>query len=553
MCYGYRLGEEKLPIWADVKSDFQASVPEVDRPGRRPPVQVGTGAEVLGWSLPHPDPSCPITLLGGVVKRFARKPPDPAPGELKKLGDFVRRFCRNRLVPLAHDEDVSFEHWLGNTNYPEWRREELREVHKKTVQWGPATLREAEVKLFMKDECYVAFKQARGINARADPMKCRLGPIFKAIETQVYSLPEFIKHVPVAQRAKYIQKMLYREGGVYLATDYESFEALFTREVMENCEFIMYDYMTQYLPCHAEFMDNVRRYLGGRNCLKNRRFRAWLRATRMSGEMCTSLGNGFSNLMFFYYLSERVGFKDPAIVVEGDDGLASGHGTPPTKEDFLSLGLYIKLEVHNRLNTASFCGLIFSEEDELVVTDPLKVLASFGWTSQQYARARGAKLKTLLRCKALSLAHQYPGCPIISSLAQFGLRVTAGHDVRRVIESKTFGWWERNQLRAAARQVDINCPVVPPMATRLLVQDKFGIGVSTQIRIESYLDGLVELQQLRLPELDHLVSDDWVRYYQEYTLSVNPKGPLEWMGYWAKRNRQPDDLLALPCVVANPR
>lgn len=545
-CYGYRLGEQKIPKWQEVKEGVKFRInPEQPDLDKRTPVQISLGCHAQGVSQPHPDPDDPATMLGGVLKRFARKPPKPAPGELDKIRRFVREWCRANLSPLSAETDLSFETWLASTNYPLWRKLELRAV------WEEISLRAREkrdsfVKSFMKDETYPAFKHARGINARVDAMKVKLGPIFKAIENVVYKYKAFIKHIPVAERPRYIYELLYREGATYIATDFESFEALFTEEIMNAIEFELYDYMTQYVPDHREFMEIVREVLGGKNKCLYKAFVVWLRATRMSGEMCTSLGNGFSNLMLFLYVSHKVGFLDPEIAVEGDDGVASGHGQPPTAEDYRQLGMVIKLEVHQDLSEASFCGLIFDPEDLVNVTDPLDVLATFGWTSQRYARSRKSKLLALLRCKSLSLAHQYPGCPIISALAQYGLRMTRGYDVRYFIaESPAFNWWERNQLIAALSDEKKIGVVPPPIRTRLLVERKFGIPVETQLMWERYLDDLKTISPLDLPNLSEYVPPDWILYYLDYSqersrLDVNLFRPGQ---FWPIVNRDRIELL----------
>lgn len=540
--------------WGETKDDLTVEFREGVDIGPRAPVKAASGSQVEGWTCPHPDPTDPLTLGGGVLKRAGAKAPGSANRatrrKLRRLGRFVRKWCEQNLVPLSPDSDTSVEHWLSLINHPQWRKDELREVYETHVAINPTQPNDALVKTFMKDESYPAFKQARAINARSDAMKVRFGPIFKLIEEVVYSRPEFIKHVPVAERAKYIMDYVYREGAEYVATDYSSFEALFTAHVMENCEFILYDYMTQFLPEHDQFMRDVRNVLAGTNKMLAHVLRAALGATRMSGEMCTSLGNGFSNLMFFLFLSEEVGYTNVRIVVEGDDGLATGTGRPPTTEDFASLGLIIKLEKHLDLSKASFCGLIFDGVDQLVVTDPLEVLAEFGWVAAQYAAAKRTKKLALLRCKALSLAHQYPGCPIIASLANYGLRVTRSIDIRRTVENRTFSWWEREQLYAALKDEKKIRLVDPPLNTRLLVAEQYGIPVECQLTVERYLDSLVSPTVLILPTLDSIVPESWIQYYYQY---VRPVGQdARWFETLPYVNNHREELLRHPSVTREP-
>ncbi len=84
----------------------------------------------------------------------------------------------------------------------------------------------------------------------------------------------------------------------------------------------------------------------------------------MSGEMNTSLGNGFSNLMFMLYACEIQGIECDGIV-EGDDGAFALSLKPGQKFDesiFAEMGLTIKLEKHTDLMSMSFCGILCAEE-----------------------------------------------------------------------------------------------------------------------------------------------------------------------------------------------
>lgn len=501
------------------KDIWISPLPKVDLTVRRP-VLVSLGCELVGAALPHPDLDEPKTAAAGCFKRFASKPPTPDPALLERLREFVRRWCQHNLKPLPADADTSVREWLESTSYPAWRKAELLK------KWeNVRTIWDDEgvyfiCQSFVKDECYVEYKHARGINSRSDEFKCAVGPIFKLIEREVFKNPHFIKHVPVAQRPSYIMDRLYRVGARYFSTDYSSFEALFTADIMDAVEFEMYDYMTRDLPEHDHFMRLCREVLGGVSELHFRHFRVQLRATRMSGEMCTSLGNGFANLMFMLFLCELKGCTDVSGVVEGDDGLFTVNGDCPTTEDFKRLGLVIKMEEHSDLARASFCGLVFVPEDKINVTNPLEVLASFGWASRRYARSSDKTLRALLRCKALSYAHQYPGCPIISSLAWYGLRVT--QDVQickmlRVMNARgAMNQWEREQLMAAIADHDHIPRVAPPLSTRFLVEDLYGVTVEHQLRIERYLDALDALGPIDCEIINMHVPAVWQHYWDNY-------------------------------------
>ncbi len=532
---GYRYREVPLDKLPPVKEGTVITEPDVIGGNERIIVAKSLGCHVRGAALPHPDPSDSETMIAGVTKRFAVRPPEIDRNTLRRFGKFVDRWLEENFVPLSADTDLSFETWLAETDYPEWRKDELRKSYEEDTDLSKVDMKRLnrrqrrllECKSFMKDEHYEKYKHARGINSRHDRFKCHAGPLFKAIEKVVYAHPAFIKHVPVADRPKYIMDRLYRSGAKYLATDYTSFESLFRKIIMKKCEFKLYRYMLRHLTEVRKSL--LLKVLGGRNKCRYRNFVVELEATRMSGEMCTSLGNGFSNLMFMLFTCSEKGATNVVGVVEGDDGLFSMDGPIPNEDDFKKLGLVIKAEVHLNIETASFCGMVFDIEDRLIVTDPRKVLCSFGWTGSEYWRAKPQTLLKLLRAKSLSLAYQYPGCPILGALAEYGLRVTA-------CVEKDAGWkdWFLNRRmnsyeRERARQVMASIPrtMEPPTNTRLLVERLYGIPVNYQRRIEEYLHSLNSMQELDHPMIADLMKSEWVHYYGHYSCTARGEKPYQ--------------------------
>jgi hypothetical protein len=438
------------------------------------------------YSLPHPDITHYPTLLAGTVKRFARDPPVADPVLLEEFGGFVDRFLQNHLTPLPSNSDTSVDRWLENTGYPAFRKEELRLV---ATELSQITKIHERVSLFMKDENYSEYKHGRGINSRSDEFKTAVGPIFKLIEEQVFKLPWFIKKIPVVDRPTYIEQMLRRSGSLYYASDYTTYEALFVRKIMQACEFQLYRYMTNHLPEGPLFQEVVERVLGGMNNVDNKFFGLLIEATRMSGEMCTSLGNGFSNLMFMLFLLEKHGNSNITGVVEGDDGLFVFDGPGLSVADFARLGLDIKLEIHKQLETASFCGLIFDMDALDNITNPVEAMLSFPWLSRRYLRANDKTRKILLRAKSLSYAWQYPACPIISAMARWGLRKTNGIHVDRYMrESGAVNTYERQEYITNFRDTFEFKPIA--YGTRLLCEQVFGVSVSEQLLVEEYFDSL---------------------------------------------------------------
>jgi len=477
---------------------------------KRPIVAASTGCNVKGVSLPHPDPECHDTMIAGVKKRLIGKPPNMSPKHHKGLKKFVKRWLKKNLTPLARDTDLTLDTWLAEIDHPQSRKDCIRKKYEQRL--GILRKKDFHVTAFMKDEHYTEYKHARGIYSRSDQFKAKVGPIFRAIEKEVFKHPAFIKKIPVDQRAKYVMERLYRTGKRYIATDYTSFESHFIREVMEICEFQLYKYMTQYIPQRQEFWNILDQVLAGLNVINFRDFTAYVIACRMSGEMCTSLGNGFSNLMLMMYACQVSGARNIAGVVEGDDGLFVYDGNPPTIELFKEIGFTIKLEIFDNISEASFCGLIFDETDEAIITEPLAKLVSFGYVPRRYALSKKSKHLKLLRAKSLSFLYQYPGCPILRSLALYGLRISEGYRA----DFGIFDSYHMNMKEEMLNYHRKNSGAYMPIGfnSRLLMERKFGITVAEQLKTEAYLDSLNSLQELEISWLNF--KTEWLHYDAHY-------------------------------------
>jgi hypothetical protein len=333
------------------------------------------------------------------------------------------------------------------------------------------------------------------------------------IEERVFEHEAFIKHIDVAKRPEYISSLIENTCSSYIATDYTTFEALFTKQIMVAVEMQLYEYMVQDLPEGKEWYKWVRKAMLGDNVCLFKHLGVTVPCTRMSGEMSTSLGNGFSNLMFMLFLCEQK--KSKAVgVVEGDDGLFAVHGPAPTEKDFEELGLIIKLETHQFLSHASFCGLVFDPVDMNNITDPRKVIVNFGWINKRYVGCRKRQHLALLRCKSYSLIAQYPGCPILQELGLYGLRVTEGvrdYDMVRVINrmdgydrDKAF----RNWVTPRVRPIGDN--------TRCLMSELYGISIREQLDIEERISAMSKIEPLNFPGFEDACPDSWKDYWNNY-------------------------------------
>lgn len=492
----------------------------------RPIVAVSLGPILMGTTLFHTDPGDRDTMIAGALKRFLARLPRINTPLVRRFNRHVRRRLREEFVPLCEFHDFSIETWLAASNYPDWRKQEILAAWEEnyTVLNDEKTWK---VKSFMKDEGYMDIKHARGINSRTDAFKALVGPLFHAIETVVFQHPVFVKYVPVRKRAEYLWDSLWTPEGKYIATDYTTFEASFIRVLMMSCEFELYLYMLRHTPEFLTMLFVCWVIIGGRNVCTFRYFIVWVFATRMSGEMCTSCGNGFSNWMLCDFVCHESGTNYVGRF-EGDDGLARIWGSPIQEGLFAELGMKIKLLHEPELSEASFCGLIFDPVDKAIVTDPIKVLASFGWGKAEYRGSRDDVLLQLLKAKSLSFLYQYPGCPIITELAKYGLRMTLDKKIRKTILER-YGWKRDVLEEALAQDVEQLMDTNIGMNTRILVENKFGVSVEVQLEVEAYLRNKVDLEPLLLPLI---VTPPNLQQYNEDYVVWWPVGDDDFIGDW---------------------
>jgi len=489
--------------------DFCPKIDRFQKPDKDGPVSRSLPIYIFGFALPRVDFRDVYSNVFGISKRVLRSPPKGNRIVKRAFRLFVHRWIRKNLKPLVC-ADYDFEVWLSQTNYTNSRKDELRhtreEYFKTDIRLAPWI---RKVNSFIKDESYLEYKMPRFINARTDLFKCLTGPYFKAIEQVLFKRQEFIKYVPVMDRPAYLLEKIYNNGSQYYSTDFSSFESHFTSQMQFMCEMQLYKYMLsgttegrnayqliKYALCEEFFV------------LKGGGVTADIRGKRMSGEMCTSLGNGFSNLMLILFAAESVGTHIHGVVVEGDDGLFSvPYNSRLTTATFEDLGFRCKIDLCSDIQTASFCGNVFDEHDLVNVTDPREVLIDFGWTKRTDVKAKKIRLEMLSRAKAYSLAHQYRGCPVIGSFACYVLRATRRAHTRLLkvldnVNDKSFTLYEKDQLIEAIKS-DVSYRE-PGLNTRILVSRLYNMAVDEQKELERFFNKLDKPQVV-----DHVLIRCW--------------------------------------------
>jgi len=434
--------------------------------------------------------------------------PEPDPAALEVARIRVARWLKENLQPLSPETDVSLEGWLAQSHYNQSRKEQIRKACSQ-YDGDFRERRKVQIKPFLKSEPYPVangplFKAARYIMPRGDEFLGFVAPYFHAIEEEVYKLECFVKHVPVMERPKELEKL--RGGGLVWTTDYTSFEGSFVPAVMEAFEMQLYEHMVQLLPEGNRFISILRRVLCQKQYLKNKLIVAEVTG-RMSGDSNTALGSSFTNMMMMVLMLDD---DHPNVKVEGDDGVGCTR-TVPSPAFANALGFKLRIELADDISEALFCHLTYVPGQFLNLAEPSKFIMNFGWTGLAHV-SRPKILKALLRAKALSLAVQLPGCPILRSLALYGMRVTEGVMAR--FEGSV--WWLEKMFRGFVNWEELSVndfsaltdsPIT--IEARVKYERMFGYTVDEQLELEAYFDGLTEIVPLKHPLFDQHFGDEY--------------------------------------------
>lgn len=361
------------------------------------------------------DTNDPETVEDAFKTRLLRKVPEFKERRLQQFRCFVARQLES--CPRVNLARVSFAEWLASRSYNDERKSQLQREYD-ALKGGMPTRRQAShIDTFGKSEFYPMQKHMRMINSRSDAFKVFAGPYISAVEDVVYThFPEFIKHVPVPERPAKVDA-LRRDGCNYYQTDFTAFESHFVPAVQDCCENALLRHCLKgWRGAHFVCKTN-----SGTNRMRTRSgCSASVEGRRMSGDLWTSLGNGFTNLMLAKFLCEEQGYPLYGFV-EGDDGLFSTQASL-TKEAYEDLGFTIKIDRVADPCEASFCGLIFTKSGE-IVRNPFRFLEGFGWTSS-FIQAGPRIMDELLLAKALSTLCETPQCPIVAAMAHYAFEKT---------------------------------------------------------------------------------------------------------------------------------
>lgn len=486
-------------------------------PNVRPPM-AATFTTTIPAVPPRPDVTNPTSLLDGIAKRMAYQPKKYNRNERRRFRKFVRNWVRSNLEPIDIDDDLDFNEWLDSTNYPDWRKREIIEAKNKLPYYNGEIDEKQfinhQIKIFAKEEYYPEYKHFRGIWARSDTAKALLGPFFRKIEKKLFKLPYFIKKVPKLERPKYINDFMNDCCLKFQGTDYTSFESHFTTDMMDDCEFELYRYMSSKNAKAALLCRLLFKILASENFAINKYFTVKVNAKRMSGEMNTSLGNGFSNLMFLLYACHKYKLSYSGPIIEGDDALIGLNDRIP-QEYYDSMGLNVKLEFVSDISKGSFCGLVYDPVELINIREPIETLCTTPWVTRKYVMCNIKTYYSLLRSKALSLMFEYPGCPIVYKYGRKIFDLLHEYEIKLKYEDS---YKFDRDLKAFKAYTENKLPHVETgPRTRLLMEEVFKISVSDQLRIEKEIDDMT-ISDMNIPSVLSLVPDCWIQNFSRYVL-----------------------------------
>lgn len=517
MIQGLRVGE--LPVKIRACGDIRVRVYQSEQDPKpvacvAPTHLVGVGGKPGALNIWH-DTRDPLNAVASVFHRMGTQLPD---GEEEELLYF-RRFAE-RVIPAVFKpvhEVPSFEEWLAHTSYSGAEKDKLRKDLGDWEAHGISPKDRTDL-LFTKWESYADVGASRNIIGPSARVKAALGPISHAIDEATFEAPYFVKKIDVRERPKLLHDT-FGERPVAMS-DFSSMEA-HHRGVYMKVLLFWIDHMVQNLPESAE-KRTLRAMFSGKRKASGQGITVDYDDRLPSGRPWTSSANSVLNFLIMEYLALRSVHPElePEVLAEmlvpgkfeGDDGIVESK--PFNDRIIARMGLMLKVEYHAHYGQGSFCGVVAEPGRNTTICDPTKVLLNFGVMPAKYRHMKAGKWKAYLRCKALSYAHQYPNCPVVSAYARHILRATRSVDVRSAMYQ--FDMWHRDKIvKALAALVHKEKPQPINQIERDIVAERWGISVETQMLFEAWFDANDELRPfpdfgLNLKGVNKQFAEDYV-------------------------------------------
>lgn len=374
---------------------------------------------VEGCVPPKPLTDSDEMVKGGLMYRIGRK----RPAVDRKLVNELYRFTNKLVKDLIKRGKItignpvmSVNEWMDTTTYSYKQKEKMRKLINSIDAWSEINrdkeCRLHEIRAFVKEEFYGEYKPDRNILPRNDIAKCIMGPVFKTIDKAI-NLGSICKSDNPSELRKKFQK-IYNNGQFdkYAVTDYTAWEASQTPELMKAVEWPLYKAI---LGNEWEDFKDIGNILLGKNKIVFRSYVAFIKGTRMSGEMNTSLGNTWMNYVIMRFVSSKQKINTKSLHV-GDDGLIC-----LKQKDHLDLslfdrlGLELKIDYKQELWQSDLCKIHYSPNGN-TFRDPAEILVKFGWFAKKFKNSRVKILNELLVSKAICYLFLLRNCPVITSI-----------------------------------------------------------------------------------------------------------------------------------------
>lgn len=535
--YGYRVGELTSifpePVWDQAVGGLTI-YPQYNH--RRQVVARDLGP-TLPATLPMADRYDQKNMVYAIKSRMLRMlPPHERYDLVRSTSRLVlRKQCSELRIPA--DFIIDQDKYIDDLPHSENRKNQLREAKIRMLEDPSYKIDAVEIHIKPND-AFEKFAKPRGIYARSDGAKVKYGSVVHVIEERVFQLPYFVKKVPVSQRAKYIYD--YMDGKNdrlynYYVTDYSNFEAQLSPELMNVCECQLYKYMTSRNKEAKEVMERFCSVITGEQQVWAPNLQAWMMGKRQSGEVSTSLGNGWTNLIMAMTVCRDHGipFEKFCGVFEGDDGvIRTPRDVVLTANDFARYGMVIKIKKVPNITQAEFCGLIFSDKDLSNIKDPIWTLVGYGWSRSSLKYVKSKRLVDgQLLAKAICAICEAPRCPIVKPFMLKMLQLTKW--TNPIYDND---WWEKYVMKEFDQEKILENRLFwqlvgeeIPLCNRSVMQDYYGISIGDQLRIENEIANIQDLSALKLPTLRKYIPLDWIMCYDRY---VNHYAQVPYQKFW---------------------
>jgi hypothetical protein len=452
------------------------------------------------------DASDPHTVLHGLTKRLLNDTGvAPNANLMRRFKNFCYMTIRKMYEPIPYNADISVSSWLPGTNYTQLQQVNFTEMWKTvSVQFPDYKVNYTKWKKyfkihpFVKKEEFEQKKEARGIYAREDVSKLYFGPFAKLMEKQVYYankpgvnyLIKFAKSIKDRTVMQYMKENFSASENL-IQTDFSSFEGSFDPIFMKACEVQLYKFMLKNYPNVSETFCR----LAGTNYLSGKFFSAQIEGCRMSGDMITSLSNGFSNMMIHLFLAACHNQKLEAGIVEGDDGVFSYAGKhAPVEDQYAQLGFIIKIENKKDYMDTSFCSVIYDQVGGTKLYSPTEFLTRFNWSHHPTASSSRIIVKDRLLCmKALSYLAEFPNAPVVGPISYEALNRISNWGLNETVIEKILNtdkgmkyWLSRENLSIIKL---LHTKLVKPRVSResrQLCELRYGMTVEQQLYAEEH-------------------------------------------------------------------